>query len=135
MSDAEVPMNRMRAGDRERDQALTALQRSYEEGRLDLEEMHERQEKALKAKFADELPPLFADLPEGQDLATPGATTPVQARREYPVVAPADAYAAPPSEATARRSSTDDRRNSFRRRKYHGRGTQEDRRPVAPRVT
>ena len=50
MSDQNVPMNRMRAGDRERDQTLTALQRSYEEGRLDLEEMHERQEKALKAK-------------------------------------------------------------------------------------
>ena len=91
MSDQNVPMNRMRAGDRERDQTLTALQRSYEEGRLDLEEMHERQEKALKAKFSDELPPLLADLPEGQELAAPGATTPVRARREYPAVAPADA--------------------------------------------
>ena len=34
MSDANVPENRMRAGDQERDDVLVALQRAYEAGRL-----------------------------------------------------------------------------------------------------
>jgi hypothetical protein len=84
-------MNRMRAGDQERDQALVALQRAYEAGRLDLDEMHERQERALTSRFADELPALLADLPEGQELAqqAPSALTPTH--KALPAVAPADA--------------------------------------------
>lgn len=61
----------MRAGDADRDQVLTVVQRAYEEGRLDIEEMKDRQERALKAKFTDELPALVADLPEGLTLVVP----------------------------------------------------------------
>ena len=91
MSDANVPENRMRAGDQERDDVLVALQRAYEAGRLDLDEMHERQDQALRAKFADELGPLLADLPEGQELATRPDATPTPAHKALPAVAPADA--------------------------------------------
>lgn len=65
---ADLPQRRLRAGDADRDHALTIVQRAYEAGRLDLDEMRERQEKALKAKFTDELPALVADLPEGGEL-------------------------------------------------------------------
>jgi hypothetical protein len=67
----DLPERRMRAGDADRDQVLTVVQRAYEEGRLDLEEMKDRQERALKAKFTDELPALVADLPEGLTLVVP----------------------------------------------------------------
>lgn len=65
---ADLPERRLRAGDADRDHALTIIQRAYEAGRLDLDEMRERQEKALKSKFTDELPALVADLPEGSEL-------------------------------------------------------------------
>ncbi|MFT3888667.1 MAG: DUF1707 domain-containing protein [Arachnia sp.] len=90
MSEPDVPMNRLRAGDQDRDRALTALQQAYEAGRLDLEEMHERQELALRAKFADDLLPLLADLPEGQDLAVSQASPPAAAHHTLPATAPAD---------------------------------------------
>lgn len=61
----------MRAGDSDRDQVLTVVQRAYEAGRLDLEELRDRQEKALNARFTDELPALVSDLPEGAALAVP----------------------------------------------------------------
>ncbi|MCG6568276.1 DUF1707 domain-containing protein [Tessaracoccus sp. ZS01] len=63
-----MDVQRLRAGDADRDHTLTIIQRAYEAGRLDLDEMRERQEKALKAVFTDELPALVADLPEGSDL-------------------------------------------------------------------
>ena len=91
MSDANMPANRMRAGDRERDDALVALQRAYEAGRLELDEMHERQESALTAKFADELAPLLADLPEGQELATTLPAPVAPTHKALPAVVPADA--------------------------------------------
>lgn len=64
----DVPQRRLRAGDSDRDHTLTIIQRAYEAGRLDLDEMRERQEKALKSKFTDELPALVSDLPEGGEL-------------------------------------------------------------------
>ncbi|MBB1509913.1 DUF1707 domain-containing protein [Tessaracoccus sp. MC1756] len=63
-----MDVQRLRAGDADRDHTLTIIQRAYEAGRLDLDEMRERQEKALKSVFTDELPALVADLPEGSDL-------------------------------------------------------------------
>lgn len=68
MSEPNLPQRRFRAGDAERDRALTALQRAYEAGRLDLEEMHERQEQALRVVYTDELPALLGDLPEAGEL-------------------------------------------------------------------
>lgn len=66
---ADLPERRFRAGDSDRDQVLTIIQRAYEAGRLDLDEMRDRQEKALKSRYTDELPALVADLPEGSELA------------------------------------------------------------------
>ncbi len=71
MAESNLPEQRLRAGDAERDRALNALQRAYEAGRLDLEEMHERQEKTLRVVYTDELPGLLADLPEAADLVSP----------------------------------------------------------------
>ena len=74
MSDELVPHKRLRAGDADRDSALTALQRAHAEGRLTVEELGERQDAALQARFTDELGGLLDDLPEGVELATrPGS--------------------------------------------------------------
>ncbi len=91
MSDAHLPERRIRASDAERDQVLTVLQHGYESGRLDLGEMKDRQEKALRVRYLDELPALVADLPEGRDLVL-NPPAPVAARRVgVPERAPADA--------------------------------------------
>lgn len=73
---ANLPERRLRASDADRDQVLTIVQRAYEAGRLDLDEMRDRQEKALKAKFTDELPALVGDLPEGMELSISEAAVP-----------------------------------------------------------
>lgn len=70
-------MQRLRAGDLERDEALTILQSAYEAGRLDLEEMHVRQEQALRVVYIDELSPLVGDLPES-DPQLPARVAPPQ---------------------------------------------------------
>ena len=53
-----------RIGDTERDKAVSYLQEHLAAGRLDQMEFDERLTTALSAKTADELDPLFADLPE-----------------------------------------------------------------------
>lgn len=74
MSDELVPHKRLRAGDADRDATLTALQRAHAEGRLTVEELRERQDAALQARFTDELGGLLDDLPEGVEFATrPGS--------------------------------------------------------------
>lgn len=94
MAENDVPKPRIRAGDADRDQVLTMVQRAYEEGRLELEEMRERQEKALKSKFTDELPALVRDLPEGGELV-------VQPHADVPTPPPSygDVAAAGPAES------------------------------------
>ena len=72
-----VPAQRLRAGDSDRDAILSVVQRAYEAGRLDLDEMRDRQEKALKSKYTDELPVLVADLPEGRELDLRAGQLPV----------------------------------------------------------
>jgi hypothetical protein len=52
-----------RIGDAERDQAATLLREALAQGRLDNEEFDERINKALTAKTAADLEPLFRDLP------------------------------------------------------------------------
>lgn len=80
-----VPKRRTRAGDADREQTLSILQDAYAEGRLSLDEMSERQDRALACRYVDELPALVEDLPGAQLLpgrdATPSAA---QLPREAP---------------------------------------------------
>lgn len=90
---ADLPERRLRAGDTDRDHVLAIVQAAYEAGRLDLDEMRDRQEKALKSKYTDELPSLVADLPEGAELMTRGAADVAFAGADYealPATAPGD---------------------------------------------
>ncbi len=74
MAQDRTPARRLRAGDQERDLLLTTLEQAYAAGRLDHEELSERQSKALQVRYTDEIAELVADLPEGVELAT---STPV----------------------------------------------------------
>lgn len=99
MSEADLPERRLRASDAERDQYLTILQQGYESGRLDLNEMKDRQEQVLRARYLDQLPDVVADLPEGRGLAPLGVSAdnwqdlPAQrvGRAAVPETAPPDA--------------------------------------------
>lgn len=90
MDGSQVPERRMRASDAERDEVLTVLQRAYESGRLDLNEMRERQDKALRGQFVDELPVLVGDLPEGRSLVLGDERQVVPRPRGVAETAPAD---------------------------------------------
>jgi Domain of unknown function (DUF1707) len=57
---------RMRAGTADRQAAVDGLTRHFTEGRLDPGEFDERVGTAYAATYLDELPELFADLPEAQ---------------------------------------------------------------------
>lgn len=61
-----VPRKRLRAGDADRDAVLEILQRAHGEGRLGIDELGERQDRALEAKYTDELTDLVDDLPGGR---------------------------------------------------------------------
>lgn len=84
----DAPAPRLRIGDAERDAVLHALQEALAAGRLDVEEIDERQDKVLQAKFTDELEALVADLPEGRALALTSdaapATRPGTSRAHVP---------------------------------------------------
>ena len=69
MADDLVPQRRLRAGDAERDEVITILQNAYAAGRLSVDELGERQDRALQATYVDEFDPLVDDLPEGHQLA------------------------------------------------------------------
>ena len=53
----------VRIGDAERDQAVSLLGDHFAAGRLNREELDERIDQAMQAKFSTDLRPLFADLP------------------------------------------------------------------------
>ena len=53
----------VRIGDVERDQAVAALGDHFAAGRLGREELEQRMERALQARYGSDLEPLFADLP------------------------------------------------------------------------
>ena len=53
----------LRIGDAERDRAAAALGDHFAAGRLSNEEFEQRMEQAIKARFNDDLEPLFVDLP------------------------------------------------------------------------
>lgn len=67
MSDM-APRKRLRVGDADRDAVLAVLQQAHAEGRLSIEELGERQDQVLRAKYADQFDDLVDDLPEGRDL-------------------------------------------------------------------
>jgi Domain of unknown function (DUF1707) len=53
----------VRIGDAERDQAVSALGEHFVAGRLTQDEFDERSDTATKARYAEDLLPLFDDLP------------------------------------------------------------------------
>ncbi len=93
-----------RIGDQDRDQAVNHLREHLAAGRLDAGEFEDRMSRALEARTASQIKPLFDDLPEPKPKTTgpsvapafqappwqrQSAPTPAVARREGPgVVAP-----------------------------------------------
>ena len=75
---AEGPV---RIGDAERDQAVSLLGDHFAAGRLNREELDERIDQAIQAKFSTDLRPLFADLP----VAGPPVGRPAPQFRAAPV--------------------------------------------------
>ena len=53
----------LRIGDAERDRAIAELGDHFAAGRLNTEEFEQRVDEAIKARFNDDLEPLFVDLP------------------------------------------------------------------------
>ena len=53
----------LRIGDTERDRAIAELGDHFAAGRLSTEEFEQRVDQAIKARFNDDLEPLFVDLP------------------------------------------------------------------------
>ena len=74
----ELP--RLRAGDENRDRVLRILADAHAAGRLDADELAERQDATLASRFTDELDRLVQDLPEASAderlPATRGAASP-----------------------------------------------------------
>lgn len=66
MSSLYAPVRKgpVRIGDAERDQAVSALGEHFAAGRLTREEFDERSDQAVRARYAADLAPLFADLPD-----------------------------------------------------------------------
>jgi hypothetical protein len=63
------PSPELRASDADRDAVAERLREAAGDGRLDLEELDERLDRAFAAKTYGELAPLIADLPEGTGYA------------------------------------------------------------------
>jgi hypothetical protein len=68
-----APRPPVRIGDAERDSAIAALGEHFAAGRLSSEELDERVDAALAARFDRDLEPLFADLPARADPRLTGA--------------------------------------------------------------
>jgi hypothetical protein len=68
-----APAVQVRIGDAERDEAVSALGDHFAAGRLTREELDERIDRAIQARYGSDLEPLFADLPKpDKPVATPG---------------------------------------------------------------
>ncbi|MEV5965044.1 DUF1707 domain-containing protein [Kribbella sp. NPDC051952] len=71
----------VRIGDAERDQAVSLLSDHFVAGRLTQAEFEERSEEATRARYVDDLAPLFDDLPNTSELqVAQGPWSPQQAR-------------------------------------------------------
>ncbi|MEO5854304.1 MAG: DUF1707 domain-containing protein [Nocardioides sp.] len=66
----------LRLSDAERETAASALGEHYAQGRLDVEEHHERHERIWAARTHGEIPPIFSDLPGGSPLHPVAAWSP-----------------------------------------------------------
>lgn len=60
---------RVRAADADRDGVLDVLAQAHANGRLDTEEVDDRQSRTLSTKYLSDLPDLIDDLPEGEALS------------------------------------------------------------------
>ena len=79
-----APAVPLRIGDAERDRAISTLSDHFAAGRLSREELDERVDQAMQARFDADLRPLFADLPRPE---------PTAAARPAPAYPPALAMA------------------------------------------
>jgi hypothetical protein len=70
-----APWPGLRISDAEREAAVSALGEHYAAGRLTREEYDERADRALKARTAAEVAPLFTDLPAPHPYARPAPRT------------------------------------------------------------
>ena len=64
-----APAVPVRIGDAERDRAISTLSDHFAAGRLSREELDERVDQAMQARFDADLRPLFADLPRPEPTA------------------------------------------------------------------
>ena len=83
-ADTERRQGPVRIGDAERDQAVSLLSDHFVAGRLTQTEFEERSEQATRARYADDLAPLFDDLPSSGELQLaqgPWSPQPVRSRR------------------------------------------------------
>ena len=76
----------LRIGDEERDAAVASLSDHFAAGRLNRDELDERIDHAMQARFDADLAPLFADLPTGSRSGTVMPTNPMAAFAGRPVV-------------------------------------------------
>lgn len=76
----------MRIGDQERDDAVASLSDHFAAGRLSRDELDERIDHAIQARFDADLVPLFADLPTGARAGTVAPVHPMAAFAGRPVV-------------------------------------------------
>jgi hypothetical protein len=70
-----APRPGLRISDADREAAVSALGEHYAAGRLTREEYDERADRALKARTAAEVSPLFTDLPAPHPYAPPAPRT------------------------------------------------------------
>jgi hypothetical protein len=78
----------VRIGDAERDRAVALLGDHFAAGRLDREELDERIDQAMQARFSTDLRQLFADLPGAEAPVGPVGQPLAQFRAGPPVYAP-----------------------------------------------
>ena len=104
MSAQEPQARRLRAGDGDRDRVLGVIQRAHQDGRLTRDELAERQDRATRAVYLDELPELLSDLPEHEGwevLPSRNDTTKLPAVSRSQELAPTSSYQALPATAPA----------------------------------
>jgi Domain of unknown function (DUF1707) len=72
----EQPSSRLRISDADRDRAIAELSEHFQAGRLTADEFDDRTGRALQARTAADLAPLFADLPRKQQALTAATSRP-----------------------------------------------------------
>ncbi len=71
----------LRLSDAERDEAARSLAEHYAVGRLDADELEDRQQAVSQARVRADLPGLFADLPGGSPVESPSPAKPIMSAR------------------------------------------------------